>query len=64
MPLDTLAEAQEIAAEHIRYCRSFMGLHETRKALGCHQATSWSDLEWMVALMWTELGAIPMRQAA
>lgn len=69
MPLDILDEAMAVAVEHIRWARSegmspAQIVTEYRLRPPNMTTPSWDEVTWAVALAWTHLGRLPMREAA
>jgi len=69
MPIDILDEAMAVATEHVRWARS-EGLSPAeivrmyRLTTTTASSPTWDEVTWAVALTWTHLGRLPMRNAA
>lgn len=69
MPIDILDEAMAVAVEHVRWARiEGMAPAEILEVYGVPLRVgaplTWDEVTWAVALAWTHLGRIPVREAA
>lgn len=69
MPLDILDESMAVAIEHVRWARSegmspAQIVKEFRLTPMNATSPSWDEVTWAVALAWTHLGRLPVREAA